>query len=90
MKLQHTPEPWTYTVGEETFVYAGSTPQVIIAMVFGKDDGNTEANASLISAVPELLEACKLAMEYFKPMIEQRTKLYRVLADAIAKAEGKK
>lgn len=55
---KHTPGPWTeHTFADEKFVEirAGGGCR-IVAHVF-LDNGNREANARLIAAAPELLEA---------------------------------
>lgn len=62
--MKHTPGPWTAkwngVYGAQ--VFAGS--QGIANIGGGK--GVQMANAALIAAAPELLEACKLAVEYYE------------------------
>jgi hypothetical protein len=46
-----------------------------------------EANARLIAAAPDLLEACKLAQVQIMLEIGNKNKAYEILSQAIAKAE---
>ena len=62
IKLKHTPGPWQYEITDET---PNRLDIIIQASVGGKDigwnytipDGEGEANARLIAAAPEMLEA---------------------------------
>ena len=68
--MNHTPGPWTtsredmdsYTTGEDgemthvVYVYRGKQPRIPI---YAGDLDNARAEAALISAAPDLLEACK-------------------------------
>ena len=48
----------------------------------------SDADANLIAAAPELLKACKFALqEFFEP--ESAPEAIKFLKEAIAKAEGK-
>lgn len=88
MKSKHTPGPWEYapTAGHETHgqsvVYNDG---LSIAIVY---DG--EANARLIAAAPDLLQACKAAVvsliedEHY----QEFKNLISTLDKAIAEAEG--
>lgn len=66
--VKHTPGPWV-TVrdngillgGKQCRVVFGSTLDVAYVLPFDGDNGN--ANARLISAAPELLAACKTAVD---------------------------
>jgi hypothetical protein len=56
------------------------------------DNPNAQANAHLISAAPELLEACKKAYESLLLSAKEGTPQYKLLDElqqAINKAEGK-
>jgi hypothetical protein len=59
-KGAHTPGPWTHkataSLGPQYLVYPEGD-SYDIAVIY--DHGNTEANARLIAAAPELLEALK-------------------------------
>lgn len=46
------------------------------------------ANAQLIAAAPELLEACKVALAYISTACRS-TEIESLISEAIAKAEGK-
>jgi hypothetical protein len=62
---KHTPGPWS--VGEGTPDIAIITDKVLVAMVTNDEDSPCEddeqmANARLMAAAPELLEACEAAL----------------------------
>lgn len=91
MKTQHTPGPW--------IIESGVGFYSIICRDGGKYDGatiahevcNGEANAQLIAAAPDLLEACKYAVRELGPESEGVCcwQAFDALQAAIAKAEGK-
>jgi hypothetical protein len=63
IETKHTPGPWIYSgpASSEVYGYRGhyqDTPQTV-AKVSGYWDGEAEANARLIAAAPELLEALR-------------------------------
>ncbi len=64
--LQHTPGPWR---GEGRLVFAG-THSVAFAQYSGIQSENAEsfANARLIAAAPELLEAVLAALPYIEDL----------------------
>lgn len=92
--MSHTPGPW------RTSNYQGGVFQFDVVGPHGEDigyanvsDGADEptiypadANARLMAAAPDLLAACRIALEGL-PEIRHEAK--RVLISAIAKAEGK-
>jgi len=90
-ETQHTPGPWmhkaTASLGPQYAVYPeDSTTGAVICIVY--DHGNTEANARLIAAAPELLEALRDIVRAHdvkmgKGAVKLRIELARV---AIAKA----
>lgn len=99
--VTHTPGPWE--VGEDSDVYSHNGANCV-AMICGAAErpkqGENKANARLIAAAPELLEACKAMVARCKePMIERAFKAINqggmfsafpdILEAAIAKAEGK-
>jgi len=95
MKTKHTPGPWKINqrnsqgdieiiAPNENYKDGGFIAELSC------DDKNTSANARLISAAPELLEACKFVLSNLQvsrlPQFRAETE---ILAEAIAKAEGK-
>lgn len=108
MKTKHTPGPWL-AQGQENVAsgkreWVIKTPEVdcvsrvIATTPYSKKYNDHEANARLIAAAPELLEACQLASAAIKSyqmrlpksaIWEQDNKDLEIIKKAIAKAEGK-
>jgi hypothetical protein len=71
MKPKHTPGPWiseprnelAVNLGNETFYVTAKELPHTLAMV------NDEANARLIAAAPDLLEALEVALEYMEQVV---------------------
>jgi hypothetical protein len=88
-RTQHTPGPWMASVNS-IIVFARGQDRICTLnsneTLFPKSE--REANARLIAAAPELLEACKVALNYCSQLPEGSALELR-LSDAIAKAEGK-
>ena len=97
----HTPGPWETFDDEEGHTFIFSRDGVRIARVFGQQGPWHEANADLIVAAPELLEALRelsgivislRADNRFKALSNERTNMLSawLLASekAIAKATG--
>jgi hypothetical protein len=94
-ETKHTPGPWEV----EGLAWRGKTVLNIRAAlrfeICRMTDSNglaasfseQRANAALIAAAPELLEACKQSIITLDPMDNDHVELYRVLRAAIAKAE---
>ena len=63
MTAKHTPGPWAYHNTPTPFIYvnAGGLPicQIYTSTAHGQSMGEQFANARLIAAAPELLEALK-------------------------------
>ena len=81
-KIQPTPGPWK---AEKYCIWGGLNYQTYIAAMdtgAGHED-QEQANARLIAAAPELLAACKLALECGDEM-----KAEKAIRAAIAKTEG--
>jgi hypothetical protein len=63
--VRHTPEPWilTYSNHDTNITVRGTShgpnPKPRVCTVHSNMYGSVDANASLIAAAPELLEACK-------------------------------
>lgn len=83
----HTPGPWTiYPETDGTDICAVDyTPGLPIRQIIARPDrgANWIANARLIAAAPELLEACRKALYALKGREHDQ-----FLRDAIAKATG--
>lgn len=96
MTTQHTPGPWKSN-SMEIFTDTGKTSKrIAFATGRAQGDDNTlkeiKANAHLIAAAPELLEACKAAETLFSKMLAHselnpRHPIHQLRA-AIAKARG--
>ena len=95
-KATHTPGPWSIVNwGEATdhpyIVPAKENPETQreskICDVYNPE---SEANARLIAAAPELLELCKEAVEvYYDAGLDNTDHVVKRMKSAIAKAEGK-
>ena len=93
-KMKHTPGPWTHhwdKIGHDVRAADGG---LIAAVGIGKvdwkhgDEHYRVANAHLIAAAPELLEACKDAIFVLETLSPKSAALISCRA-AIAKAEGR-
>lgn len=92
MSAAHTPGPWSYVRNpENTRWIIDSAPSHAIACTAGYEPDN-EANARLITAAPELLEAAKWAADNYENIninhVDYRVEVKRRMDDAIAKARG--
>lgn len=88
----HTPGPW-WLHGPELSVYGGLKSQIVCRLhdAHGNAYGNWQANARLIAAAPELLEALRDLRSYLKLGISPSSHWRSLLesADAaVAKATG--
>ena len=92
MKAKHTPGPWAYHNTPTPFIYvnAGGLPicQIYTSTAHGQSMGEQFANARLIAAAPELLEAAiELKDVCNRPSAARtRAEAWRKLDKAIAKA----
>lgn len=103
MKHEHTPGPWihhNYKTNVEITVAAVDGKHIadVYAIAFaGNGDRlravtpTDKANARLIAAAPEMLEALKLALEHLRIIEGDVTpnSVFLTLKDTIAKAEGR-
>jgi len=97
--MSHTPGPWSYEKGTG-LIYPSNSTVKHVAHVFGlvPDIGNAnknydewEANARLIAAAPDLLEAAKAVIRAFGFAPPEDVDLpteWDDLSAAVAKAEG--
>ena len=88
----HTKGPWGYIKRSSSFRVAAGACQIADTV---SASVQSEANALLIAAAPELLAACKAAasvMEdgdnHLNPETGEYYRDYQILKEAIAKAEG--
>jgi hypothetical protein len=91
MSTQHTPGPWKFGSKAKSNFYKrniAGADGYHVAAVSSRDDHEVDANARLISAAPELLEALKVARHM---IIEDGTPIgWSVgrIDEVIAKATG--
>ena len=91
-KVKHTPGPWE-TINLNVYHNYPTRQKVADCFVkkpFGVyDGGECEANARLIAAAPELLEACKSALALIQISTDYKDmSTAKELMAAIARAEG--
>ncbi|MBK9058109.1 MAG: hypothetical protein IPL82_09865 [Elusimicrobia bacterium] len=108
MNSKHTPGPWNFSKdGAEIFPETGPNGYVELCRVVGPwdgskfyDKGTAKANARLIAAAPEMLEALKSWLQFWDAMPKGQlgkivcnigflNEAFLKTASAIAKAEGK-
>lgn len=93
--MTHTPGPWRIGPKHKdgTFAIHAGKASVVHCTPFGSSNGHAEANARLIAAAPELLEACKAIFDYYDEddlMVGDIEKLRAAIAKATNnEAEGK-
>jgi len=83
--MKHTEGPWF--VFSEQYPRVGPTHNCTVAGVFACPSGDQQANAKLIAAAPEMLEALKSSMQCLEDFVGDGP-TYRLVKAAIAKAEG--
>ncbi len=99
MAEQHTPGPWEATRGYNPQIRAGETficsPMATRDSIGGMQIGEIAANARLIAAAPDLLEAAQFVMRCIESphpgtleRVADRTIAENKLRAAIAKAKG--
>ena len=92
MTTQHTPGPWNFDEHNGKLWITDDTGIGTIALLIPEPDkgiwDEDKANARLIAAAPELLEALKIAMHYMEGDSddEQEEADYSTIKEAIAKA----
>ena len=87
---EHTPGPWHADHrGERIAIWALGDKRVFLGACCEREIGRrqAEANASLITAAPELLAACEAAYRFIIHHFDMGTEASQ-LAAAIAKARG--
>lgn len=83
MENKHTPGTWYAKDGQVYPTETGKTLAVI--PYFDKENEEQKANAKLIAAAPDLLEACKMALEVRRVTHHGDDPLLNKLDAAIAK-----
>ena len=64
MTQKHTPGPWTYRFRSGgTTIEPENDDRVLAVVRITRDVGDADANAKLIAAAPELLAACRNALD---------------------------
>ena len=100
MKTKHTPGPWKVNLNGAVLSFNGDIiPHLMTLTRSGEiTESEYEANARLIVAAPELLEALKIASKKLNALYAGRTpndetsvidSLIQDIESAIAKAEGR-
>jgi hypothetical protein len=97
MSAEHTPGPWSISrahpsaiVGGKIYQFTNGSGQrqVAMACVMDEDNGSMEANARLIAAAPDLLDAARAALDDLISDGHEHYRVAEVLRAAIAKATG--
>jgi hypothetical protein len=72
---QHTPGPWAITARPKGYRLIGTDGKQRIATVEIRDEGESidDANARLIAAAPELLEALQFFEEFYEHALDTQT-----------------
>ena len=89
----HTPGPWEseeteHRISSSHWIMAGEHQSICIGAIihFSGEHAQSDANARLIAAAPDLLKACKVILDHIG---KECTAPHRqTLLSAIAKAEG--
>ncbi len=97
-KAKHTPGPWTVETWNDGQARIWANGQMIAKVIPYNDDKkplteNEQANARLIAAAPQLLEAAWLALEKLETAGEYprlREELRAAIASATGESEGHK
>jgi hypothetical protein len=91
MNTQHTPAPWKVNEELDSYVISDCSEEGLFISRVWKHWHNSEANARLIAAAPELLEALENLMEWCAWNVNvAHFPEYDIAFKVIAKATGKK
>lgn len=93
MKTKHTPGPWTLdNLGTDIKIQASGAVEAIALVHDQQSTHGAEANAHLMSAAPEMLEALEKLLLLSDVALKQKHSLdcsiRRAARDAIRKAKG--
>ncbi len=89
--MKHTPAPWN--LGTETLIVRSANRENHIAdcgISYSLSDNEMKANAVLIAAAPELLEALEAMMKFAESGTYDDDDPLELASVAIAKAKGEK
>ena len=92
--MKHTKGPWkVINWSGRAEIRTEDNKRTGIAFLGNSEDGaiptgETTANAKLVAAAPELLEACHNALRMLDPAKEKENMIWDILYKAIKKAEG--
>jgi hypothetical protein len=84
---KHTPGPWSFETGTGRGAWIGRDGSWS-ALACGDDDETAVANAHLIAAAPDLLNACEEFVRKVEAGEARSTHSYTQMKAAIAKATG--
>lgn len=89
MDLNYTRGEWKVSHPLDNITYLGTQEGTIAKVQWhaGIPIPEQKANAQLISAAPDLYEACEMALKYFGK--KEFPKTHSILTKALAKAEGR-
>jgi hypothetical protein len=96
-EAKHTPGPWAVHPSKARVdAFVGGAPLPVCELLWPTDqrsEAETEANARLIAAAPELLAACKAMLVLLIPKFEHEPMKYfseiQQIEAALSKAEGR-
>jgi hypothetical protein len=86
METKHTPGPWSVAIGDGCFVVE-TNDAFIRFVIHGSNQEGDEANARLIAAAPDLLDALCMVLDD-PDALDGRPLTYECVRAAIAKATG--
>lgn len=85
---KHTEGPWESIIHKQGKIYTYSGDEAL-AEIFETEGGESQANANLIAAAPELLEALKACHDVLLTSKYHEGRAIKMAAAALDKAEGK-
>lgn len=89
--MKHTKGPWTTKTSSQddfTIDIINEDGKLSVAAVYHNYTDEAEANATLISAAPEMLEALELVLNDNRLMNAMSREQARAILDAVKKAKG--
>lgn len=91
MKMKHTPGPWELS-DDGNHIIGDCNQDELLEVANLTNTFNLEANARLIAAAPELLDALKASLSYLENIVEPnhtQNGLIDYLKHTITEAEGR-